>query len=60
MDNVSFSRGREGYGSYCSGTTSKGRIPASWGMVVREDFLEKKALEQGDRMTGTHYCPRGA
>lgn len=39
------------------GQQSKGGSPASYGMVVRKDFLEEEASDQGGRMTGTHSCP---
>lgn len=57
MINVCFGHGCEDYG-YCPATTwwgqqSEGRIPVSWRMVVRKDFLEEEALEQGSRMFGT-------
>lgn len=31
--------------------------PASWGVVVRKDFLEEEALKQGSRLARNHYCP---
>lgn len=31
--------------------------PASWGMVVRKDFLEEDELKQGSWLTRNHDCP---